>query len=207
MIANIDELISYTQKLGDALPELRDSIVLQKPGCSAKITDNLKRVLPGIPESYVTVIKEVELNGVAIGYFHLSPSPYSGHNVAEKVISCNDSAQNPLVGTHRKHGLYQVGSWEADPICVAFENGSFLMGQIVKYNIANPVEMPVVLAEDFVTFLLLAGNLDAIRDKYSEATNTTESLNEFKQCVGHFLTTNGGNTPALWETIARIVLL
>lgn len=206
MIASLDELVAYTQTLGEALPELREAIVLRRPGCSQAAASLLAQRLPGIPHSYLTVARVINIDGVSIGYFQLSPSAYGGRDIAEKVIACNESAMNPLMKRHQKFGVYQVASWEADPICVAHAHGLFEMGQVVKYNIGNPTSEPIVLAEDFEQLLLLAGNLDSIRNKHSEIDDPTQALNEFKMCFTNILPTATSGMAYIWEAIAKVVL-
>jgi hypothetical protein len=137
VITSLDDLVAFTRSLGDALPELRDRIVLHRPGCSSEAIIVLAETLPGIPESYLSIVRSLRLDGIAIGYFQLSPSAFCGRDLTEKLISCNDPDQNPLVEIHWKNGVYQVASWEADPIAVAHTNSSFKVGQVVKYNIAK----------------------------------------------------------------------
>jgi hypothetical protein len=204
MIASLDELIAFTRRLGDALPELRESIVIYQPGCSPGAVNALARKLPGMPESYLSVIKAVRLDGIAIGYFQLSPS-FEGRDLTEKVVSCNDLTHNPLIERHRKYGVYQVASWEADPIGVVYADGMFKAGQVVKYNIGNPGEKPVVLANGFDQFLLLAGNLDAIRDKHTDTDDPVQAMNEFRGAAKKLLPSDSDMASA-WESIAKVVL-
>lgn len=205
MIASLDELIAFSRRLGEALPELRESIVIGRPGCSPEAVNALAKKLPGLPESYLSVIKTVRLDGIAIGYFQLSPSAFEGRDLTEKVVSANDPAHNPLAERHRKYGVYQVASWEADPIGVVHANGMFKVGQVVKYNIGNPGEKPVVLANGFDQFLLLAGSLDAIRDKHADTDDPVQAMKEFSDAAKRLLPSDSDMASA-WESIARVVL-
>jgi hypothetical protein len=206
VITSIDELAAFTRTLADKLPELRDSIVLQQPGYPQDALDFLSSELPGIPQSYLSVVKSFRLDGIAIGYFQLSPQSFDGNNLIEKLIACNKSGANPFAERHQQHGVYQVASWEADPICVVYKDGPYKKGQIVKYSVENPTARPIVLADTFEQFLVLAGNLDAIRDSYSESDDSSVGLSEFRMCLAQLASQNKEIIPA-WEAIASIVLL
>jgi hypothetical protein len=206
MITSLDELVAFTRRLGAALPELRKRRVINRPGCSLEAVSALAEKLPGVPDSYLSVIKAIRLDGVVIGYFQLSPSAFEGRDLTEKVISCNDPVQNPLVEGHRIYRVYEVASWEADPIGVVHTDGVFKVGQVVKYNIGNPGERPVVLANDFEQFLLLASNLDAVRDKYSHTNDRVQAMHEFREVVSKLLSSDMGKMASVWESIARVVL-
>lgn len=205
MIANIQELAEFTRRLGDKIPHLRDGIALKQPGYSQEAINGTAAKFPEMPESYWSLVRTLKLDGVAIGFFQLSPQAYEGVNLLEKLSRCNTST-NPFHNTNQHYGLYQVASWEADPICVAFRDGPFKKGQIVKYNVGNPNALPDVLADSFEQFLLLAGNLDAVRDAYSEADNPSQGLNEFKGCFEKLLPASQQQTIKVWEAIAGVVL-
>lgn len=206
VIRNLEELVAFSERVGDALPELRKSIVIGRPGCSLEAVNTLLKKLPGMPDSYLSAIKAIRLEGIAVGYFRLSPSAFAGRDLTEKVISCNNPSQNPLVERHRMYGVYQVASWEADPIGVVHADRMFKVGQVVKYNIGNPEELPVVLANAFDQFLLLAGNLDAIRDKHSETDGPTQAMKEFREVLRNLFASEICNMHSTWESIAKVVL-
>jgi hypothetical protein len=79
MIKTVEEVQNYVLKdLNTA-----DDIIFQRPcmmissGCSKEEINELKEVLPGIPDSYTIWVEAINLNGVAIGYFGVSPFSFN----------------------------------------------------------------------------------------------------------------------------------
>lgn len=203
MLATVNDLIAYSHRLANDLPGLRDSIVVDRPGCSQVEIAALVAALPDLPESYTSVATAVKLDGVAIGYFQLSPGVH-GDGLAGKLIACNEPSITPMARRYRNHGVYQVASWEADSIAVAHASTTFNIGQIVKYNAGNPVVRPTVLADSFEQFLLMAGTLDEIRDKHGD--NPPEAMSEFNTYLAPIVTGRKDDMAWTWKTIAEVVL-
>ncbi|MDB5339641.1 MAG: hypothetical protein JWN70_5260 [Planctomycetaceae bacterium] len=181
MITNFDELIAYTTRLGDTMPALYHSVVLKRPGCSLQELERIVTSFPNMPESYLQVAGDIALVGIAIGYFQLAPNSSQGDTLCDKLQDCNRNAG--MKGRFQFDSVYQIGTWDADPICVAHQAKRYAPGQIVKYNAGNPNQDAVVLAETYEQFLLLAGNLDMVRDTYADADDPSEGIPEFKTTV------------------------
>jgi len=107
---------------------------------------------------------------------------------------------------YRQHGAYQVASWEADPICVAHTEGTFKIGQVVKYNTADPRARPAVLADSFEQFLLIAANLDEIRGRHANAGEPTRALREFREYLTPLVAGRQDDMESTWTQIAGVVL-
>ena len=103
-----------------------------------------------------------------------------------------------------ENGLYEVATWEAEPICVATNKSSHKEGSVLKISIAQPSPKEDLLAPNFETFLLIAGNLDAIRDEYSRTENIVEARAEFELCLTHYELPNEALTA--WKNISSVVL-
>jgi hypothetical protein len=203
MLTTFNDLIAYSHRLANALPDFRDSIVIDRPGCSQSEIATLMKALPGLPDSYTSVAKAVKLDGVAIGYFQLSPSS-RGNGLADKLVACNDPSITPMANHYRTHGVYQVASWEADPIAVAHVSTTFNVGQVVKYNAGNPAARPTVLADDFEQFLLMAGTLDEIRGKHGD--DPAQAMSKFNAYVAPIVSDRRDDMASTWKTIAEVVL-
>ena len=59
-------------------------------------------------------------------------------------------------------------------------------GAILKASIAQPFPKESLLAQNFETFLLIAGNLDAIRDEYSRTGNREHANAKLELYFAHF---------------------
>ena len=134
MIATLSDLICYTNANAQQDPWRR--IAMHQQGCAPQAIQALLTGLPNIPQSYLSVVESVNLEGVEIGAFCLEPAGGTGADLAEKVIDWNNSV-NPLINLLRRHGVYEVASWEADPIAIAYAEGLFRVGQTVLYNCGN----------------------------------------------------------------------
>jgi len=201
MITTLDALIAFTQRRA----ELPYRVALAQPGCAAEAMTQLAKRLPRMPNSYLSVIRAIALDHVAIGYFWLSPEAFPGHDLAERLIACNDPARNPLVDIFCRHGVYQVASWEADPIGVVYSEGLFKAGQTVLYNSGNFEETPEVIGKTFDQFLLLVGNLYAVRDTYGK-TGSSQAFTAFEACLNQLVSPEHDNIRRAWNRIAEEVL-
>lgn len=200
MISNLDDLVAFTNRLGEKLPFLRESIVLKRPGCSPSEIDKVVESLPGIPESYLEIAMQVQLLGIAIGYFQLAPNSCLGQDLSEKLLDCN--LNSGMRSRFELDGVYQIATWEADPVVVVFQDGRYNRGQILKYNAGNPEKNASVLADSYERFLLLAGNLDFVRDKVSDSDDPAEGIPEFEQYIEKI----SPDRKDVWMSIAEVVL-
>ena len=85
MIRNFDDLAAYTDQAADALPELAAEIRIVRPGCPPDVLAVLRQALPGLPESYLAVMESIAIDGIAIGYFQLTPSSSRATSLADKL--------------------------------------------------------------------------------------------------------------------------
>jgi hypothetical protein len=200
MIASLDDLVAYTQAIARTR-SFRKGI--RQPGCPPERVRALAELLPGIPATYLSLIGPLHLDGVTIGYFRLFPEAYAGSDLVARVVSCNAAGENPLRETYCRDRVYQVASWEADPICVVHTAGPFAIGQTVLYNIGDLEQPPHVLANTFAQFLLLLGNLDAVRRNYSECANLPEAMSAFQVSVNTIMPDASSEVVYAWKTIAE----
>lgn len=201
MIQNLDDLVEFTERRGIQRPLLRDGIVIERPGCSQATIDKIRDFLPGMPTSYLDVVKAIRVEGIAIGYFELAPTSHKAADLAEKLLDWNANAG--LHSRFEEDGVYEVASWEADPICAVYRNGDNDIGELVMYNVGNPIEPANVLANDYLQFLLLAGNLDAVRAQYADVDESAEAISEFEKCLAKLAP---AKYTATWKMIAEVVL-
>ncbi|RCS43247.1 hypothetical protein DTL42_19005 [Bremerella cremea] len=201
MITSLDELVAYSESQAEELPALKDRILLKRPGSEKEEADRLTVLLPQLPSSYVSVAEEIDLLGVSIGFFELSPTSTPGVSLSEKLLRCNKDAG--MRSIFERDGVYQIGSWDADPVAVAITSGSFQHGQVVKYSVGNPALTPESLADSFEQFLCIAGSLDEIRAKYADEDDPSEGIGDFED---GFEEVAPPNYLAAWRKIAEVVL-
>jgi len=142
--------------------------------------------------------------GVSIGYFRLWPRTTKAFDLVECIVQINTSERNPFLPALREKGLCEVAAWEAEPICVATKKSAYLEGTVVKISRAQASVKGVFLANNFETFLLIAGNLDSIRDKHSNTGDTISALAEFERCLDYFALSPEGISA--WKSISEVVL-
>src|ERR1041384_7109156 len=68
MIESLDDLIRYSEHVAIALPLIADRVRIVRPGCQPDVLAVLKQVLPGLPESYLSVVRSIAIDAIAIGY-------------------------------------------------------------------------------------------------------------------------------------------
>lgn len=61
------------------------------------------------------------LSGVELGMAMLGPPDFGGDTLGKRLTLANGPA-NSVGGFLRASGLYEVGAWEADPVCVVDRN-------------------------------------------------------------------------------------
>jgi hypothetical protein len=208
VLLTLSDLQNYTRELAQKIPALREEIILESPGCSVSECERAKENLPEISDNYLSCIQRLDLKGKAIGLFRLSPGTRrrQGRNLVDDLLETNTSDSNPLKSLLQRDSLTQVAAWEADPICVAGTGSAYAEGKVLLVdNFSTKPGFEVKpLADSFETLLLLAGNLDAIRDKYSGTGNSAAALQEFNTCLREFGVRNEA-TPS-WKMISELVL-
>lgn len=206
MIANLEQVIDYTRRLGEAVPSLRKEIVIESPGCDDETITQLRKAFPGMPESYLCVLRDAKIDGIAIGYFQLLPFLSGARGAVETLRFLNDPRRNRIAGEYRGAGVYQVAAWEADPICVAYAPAHFRLGQVVKYNSGNPMAQPEAIADDFEQLLALAATLDSVRGKYKGQRKPIEAQQEFLDAIKEGFPQLGDQEVRAWESMGKVVL-
>ena len=204
MINDLNALTEYTINRGEKTPRLKGQIVLSSPGCDQDSIAKIKNALPNMAESYLSCAQAFNLNGICLGFFQLSPPGSKKLNFVERLVQINTPEKNPFWIFMSENGLYEVATWEAEPICVATNKSSHKEGSVLKISIAQPSPKEDLLAPNFETFLLIAGNLDAIRDEYSRTENIVEARAEFELCLTHYELPNEALTA--WKNISSVVL-
>jgi len=202
MIDSLDDLVRYSEEVAKASPLISKKVQIVRPGCQPEVVAALRQLLPGLPESYLSVAESIAIDGIVIGYFNLTPG-LPRARITEKLRVSNDPVMAPMAERFRQHGVYQVASWEADPICVTHTAGMFEIGQLVMYNVGMPAEPPVVLADSFEQLLLIAGNLQEIGDKYDEPAR---ALGEFRAYLAPLVAGRKDDMESTWTQIAGVVL-
>lgn len=161
MIETLSEVVELSQREAAAFPAIAERIRLRTPGLSDSEVDALSSRIPGIPSTYVDVIRSIQVDCRAIGYFLLYPSAPISLSLVDKLADTN-SASNPLAASHENLGLLEVAGYETDPICVAGSQSQFPEGMIVKYSPASSSEGYVQLARSFQELLVLAANIQDV---------------------------------------------
>lgn len=204
MITNLKELQDYTKRLMEKLPEIKNEILLCSPGCSEAQISQLIHALPNIPESYLRCIRQFNLFGVSIGYFRLWPGILVGDDFIQGLIKTNLSESNPVLQFLQRNGLYEVATWDTAPIAVASRTSNNRNGKVFLINCENDRIFVSPLAKDFEDFLLIAGNLDEIRDRLLQAHEAMKPIEEFSKCLETFHVEK--ETKDLWLSIGKVVL-
>lgn len=180
MIQTVNDTQKLLLKEADKFPEL----LMDDNGCTEDRVQFLKSLLPDIPESYTKWLTKVNLNGICIGYFLISP--FSKHPI-DIVESFLESYYDPFFPKEfmEKHRLYQIGAYNTNLIYVSAGTKKFKEGEILfieeGYDIYNPEDNQIhKIAKDFEQFLIIAGNWYQVREEiYDDDSNWEEKRKEF----------------------------
>lgn len=202
MIFTLNDLIAYTHTQASVAPAtVADELRITRPGCTENELRCLSKALPGIPESYLSVIGSMNINGVVIGYFELTPGRGVTINIVEKLSRFNDMSHGlPNISTHRD-GAYLIAKLEADPIGIIYRANRFEVGQVVLYEHDRPEALPGVLADSFEQFLLIAGNLDEILGSRESPDDWDVVYKRFGEYLEPFIAGRRDNMAATWARV------
>jgi len=206
MIRDLDGLVGYTNRIADAVPAIAGEIRIVRPGCTTNEVDEIASILPGVPESYLDVVRALSINGISIGYFQLSPGASRKTRLADKLRKYNDPRSAPDTGRMQRYGSYRVGSWEADPIAVVHGGGAFRPGQVLWFRFGNPELGPSVLGDTFAQFLIIAANLDEVRSRHANSKNANAARREFEGYITSVSGRRQDDMSEAWKAIANVVL-
>lgn len=205
MIRTLDDLIALSEACAEDTPFDRDRLLIRRGGCTEEEIARLREELPDIPDSYLNIVRKVNLHEIVVGFFALSPEAFRATNLTDSLIAANNPEDYPMMNWLRRDRAYHVASWEADPIGVAYERTRFSPGQIIVYNCGNPDEPAQLLADTFLQFLLLVGNLyELVRAKLA-GENDRVVYEEFMRRV--WACPVAERFAMTWELIARVTLL
>jgi hypothetical protein len=208
MIQNLSELQAFTRQRAqraERIPSRRHKTILESPGCSEQECDYLRSVLPGLPESYIDCIRQLDLNGAITGYFRWSPSVLPNGSLAANLIDANTSAHHPWIPFFQHYGLYLFAAFEGDPIGIARSEVGQAGGGVFRVLRLGPIPEIRPFADSFEACLLLAGNLTAARDRYDGVGDGRDAVQTFLGMLPHFQLSD--KATAEWKTIGKVVLL
>jgi len=194
MINNIKELQDYIIEQGRRFyskfsdPLHKDTFDISSSGCTRERINLLKEKIPNIPESYIKCLEKLNLNGVSVGWFQVSPS--GKKNPIDTVDSILKAYEEPFFPQEflNKHHMYEVGFNDTDFVYVTAGTDRFKNGEILYVEEGDPFEPEDSqihpLAENFEQFLILAGNANQLaREIKDDESNRKEKEEEFIKCM------------------------
>lgn len=160
MISTLEDLVKYTERRAAKSPAIAARVLLKSPGVARQERLKLEQQLPGLPASYLECAERFRLETVELGMVALRPRNFGGQGLAERLIVANGPS-NPVADILRSHSLYEVASWETDPIgVVRVDAPAERRREVVLVDItSHPTISWSPLAPDFATFLVMAGRL------------------------------------------------
>lgn len=182
MIKSLNDLVAYTNRLANRIPQIADEVAVKPQGLSKDALDTLARSL-ALPSMYIRCIQEVGVFGVSLGYFALWPTFNRSGDMVESLLSANSGSTAGEVAAREAH-LLVVGRQEANPVCV----GSALSNRPDVVVLLDVMSSPIVesanISENFEVFLLLAGNLHEI--SFSHEESASNALDAINRCCAYF---------------------
>lgn len=188
MISSLETLKQYLAEIKNYM-QLRGIKVSNKSfEISEKIDDNfLRKKFDNIPDTYMNVLKKINLFKLDIGCFAVSPYRPEDSNITDSLIKFNTDETKPFYSFLKHKELLCVGSWDGDGslICVRMSSKKDKSGEVVRIddyiNWENPEDDYIYnLAKDYTQFLIIAGNLNQIhREIKEDESNYEEKAQEF----------------------------
>lgn len=175
MIETITGLQKYILKDADDFEEL----MMTSPGCSKDRIRDLKAHLPGIPDSYIKWVEALNLNGISIGYFEVSPCSLHPEDMVANLIQGNEDGVM-FWDQMRQYHLYSIATLDGYGIFVATTSSPYKEGEIIIidediYAAKDASEKYIYkLAKDFEQFLIVAGNLSQIHSEINKDNSNWE---------------------------------
>ncbi len=159
MIETLEDLVVHLERVVEAEPDLAEEIVLRSPGCTEDEIARLREVLPGLPESYLSILRRFILGGVTIGYFVLSPPMSGSVSIVDALVLANGE-RNAFSTETAQRQLFIVAANESDWLCVAGESAQ-RPGEVWRIDLGSGSE-PLLsrVADSFGQLLIGAGRLD-----------------------------------------------
>lgn len=179
MLTTLAELIAYSQALAERDPDTFADRVFRTPGLSSAQVTGLVKALPRIPQSFLSVVGGIDFTRVGIGFFSFGQVFSRVKGYVNSLIFFNDEAECPFCQYCHQDHAYLVAWCEADPVGLVHTDGPFKRDQILIYNVGYIEQPPTVLADNFTQLLLIAGNLDEIRDRYMDKHMSDTARAEF----------------------------
>lgn len=183
MIASIDELVHYSRQAARNQSGARARRLLSCPGISLQERKRLLAALPLLPPEYLGAIEQIDVNRGAFGYFQLGPSMQRDFNLVDNLVEANDAEISRFASDCHKDRAYLVAWCDGDPIGLAHSNGTFERDTLVMYDDGNIDAPPEILADNYLQFLFLAGNLDEIYNRYFGLHTPEVGMTEFSACL------------------------
>lgn len=168
MISNLDGLIKYSENMAAKFPVIASEIRLCSPGYSDDLLVEVGNKVPYLPDSYFSVVKQIQIVGVSIGQLNLWPVPYGKKDFVASLIEANTSSDNPYLKFYDDNNLVEVARFEANIVCLG-RKGSHISDQVYLVDISsgpNPVLQK--LANSYEQLLIVAGNLHDISMNYED---------------------------------------
>ncbi len=158
MIASLEDVKAYAEERARKNPVVASRILMRSPGLNNEGRRRLRRELPGLPDSYVDCAERYSIGTVELGMAALRPRSFGGEDLVDRLVMANGPA-NPVFGFLQARGLYEVASWESDPIGVK-GRGAPDEGEVFWVDISSGGDFIVSpLAPDFAAFMVMAARL------------------------------------------------
>jgi hypothetical protein len=178
MLKSLADLVAWTYRLAERVPELAAEIVLSDGGLSQDELHSIENSLGiHLPGTYRNMAGTKKLYGVSLGYFDLWPTYDSSEDLRGALVRANHE-QGTQNGSASHRGLICVARQEANPICVRAtgfvdEDAVFRIDQMSAPNLGCER-----IAGNFEQFLLLAGNLQFLTVEPVEGGSVTDAMTE-----------------------------
>ena len=156
MIDSLNELAEHTRQVAERFPRLAKRVVLRPSSVTPEELTRLRTSWGGLPESYCRCLQTLDLTGIAVGFFEVSPMIQSGETIVDALVRVKEESpsENAL------QGLVVVGAYEGDPLLLAVQDGEHA-GEVLRQDLGSAARPRLTrVANTFEQLLIGAGRLD-----------------------------------------------
>jgi hypothetical protein len=200
LIRSLSDVESYSYEHAKASPRLSDDLEFRSPGLSDLEAKRLQRMLPGLPDDYVDIIRIWRFDSVSIGYFNLQPPTFmTNGKLLDRLLAAN-SPVNPGFGTLKALQVLETASYEGDSLSIG-ARGTGRAGHVFRLALSEDPEPRLrFVASTFENLLKAATQLDVYR---AAGLHGSKAIEEFLGTIGEY-------TPDIalkeWRSFAGVAL-
>jgi hypothetical protein len=158
----------------------------------------LRELLPGLSDEYLTIAQTWQLEGISIGYLTLSPPSFAQARCLVDVLTTANGPINPGFETLQLFQVLEIASWDGDPVCLG-SRFTARTGQVFRFSSVDDSPYPRLLAATVEDLLKAATELHA----FSLSGHGPDPIHDLLLNIGTYLPATAVEE---WRILASMVV-